>query len=413
MPPTAKKKKPKAPATFTCPGCGRKGVPTGDGYTFPTGRVICPKCKAKRDEIVGSLPPPPPKVKRKTRREEPPPGPKRKGKKPPARPWQELQAEAAAAKADRPMWYVLQVEPGNDRKARKDLLRLSRINRLTNKVKRVIVPTKLAEVVVKPSAVTVAEGWDTDPVTCKHVGRRKAVELTPEELRGADGGSATPGLWVSVFEDDRKGWGWKVKKAGEGEPRRATRSVKKFKGYVFCKLVYDADTAALLKKTRYAWGLLLQPVVTNIKVVVKTSKATGMSWWVIRHPETNDELARSDRKYDTKAAAREAGLAKKTEMEEFRPTALRTKEEAEMLVAEQFVKDIRKDKAAMNKAVVNLKVGDQVEITGESAWRGKVGKLTVLDKTDPTNPVTKLEATHMGVPIELTIPYWDLKRVTA
>lgn len=314
-----------------------------------------------------------------------------------------LPRQRKAKEQDGFAWYVLQCEPDKDRLVVKDIKRKLRIDSLEHYVKKLLVPTELREKIVEERGDIVARGND-----CKHLNDAKIASLAeakvqaglaPNEELNSEDRHPIPGYRTACYMDRDTGkWKWHVRKIPENP--KATRKVvqcKKFAGYVLVHMKWDAFIDATIRKVRNAWGFLLRPVILNTIVQVQQSKLTGRWAWKLRHHETR-EIIKKGKGFETRGAAAHAGGLAKAALESFHPTAVKTKEAAELLIRQKAVNQICKDKEELNRVTYKPRIGDVVAILKPHAFSGVECKVAGVDQKAGT---VNLTAEMMGqqVPI--------------
>lgn len=339
---------------------------------------------------------------------------------------------AAADRLDK--WYVIQVEPGAEGQVRKDILKQVRIRNLEGQVRRVMSPACLVEKVGPRSGAVLAEGYIEGPADTEGYDKARAVALhaaqeiylkqNPETELDDIPDFQPPGMKITTFPGTQKGTGkpfiqWKVREYNELETVRRVVKGRKYPGYMLINMDWNVETERLVRKTRNVWSILLDPVVTGhlIKLSERTSKfakpGQNLGWnWRVCEPDGGKCVAKGWA--DTKLAARSAAEKAKATAEEFKPTALDTKEAAEALIAQKAVNQIVKDKAELLKAVCNLRVGDAVRVKA-GAFRGVGGEVTRVIRNPKDKTLIKVDVTMrlMGRPVPQTFNHYDLERTTA
>lgn len=315
-------------------------------------------------------------------------------------------------------WYVLQVEPYAESRVRRDVLRRAKIDNLKDQVVKVIFPKKFDEIVVPVKGEVVAEGEAESPRTCHLRAQKKCQELVglrPQEVSD-EGRGKYPGYTYSVFrskgkETGREGnnWTWKVRTQPPGKVRK-TAQVRKYPGYLIVNLYYTPEVETMLKRIRGSWGVLLRPISGSYRVQVKQSKNVAGRWnWRVRNVETKEIVKKG--KARSEELAKDAGQQAKDRLEAFKPLPLKSKEAAEILIAQKALNQIAKDPKERDKPVVNVKSGDTVTIT-DGAYKGAKGLVVSVDKkTDPTTPEATVMVSLLGRHVEIKVPYYELSRV--
>lgn len=331
-------------------------------------------------------------------------------------------------------WYVLQVTPGSEAQVRADIMKTLRVKNLERRVRRIMSPGMLKEVVgirageVLKSGIVAAAEWKP--------GRNRVDPYGPAKLAGLDAARRIfarrnklklaevepaphyAGLKVSTFPAKGKAGfvEWKVREYQETNVVARTVKVRKYPGYLLVEMDYDEETAHVIKKTRNAWGVLLQPVVTghNIKLSERKSQfaapGQNLGWrWRVCEPDGGRCVAKgyAQSKPEALTAAQDA----KAKAEEFKPTRLKDREAAEALIAQTAVNQILKDKEELNKAVCNLRVGNgvRVKVGVFRDCRGMVRNI-VRDRTDRTIIKVDCILTILDRPVPATFDHYELER---
>lgn len=326
-------------------------------------------------------------------------------------------------------WFVLQVEPGSEAQVRKDVMKQVRVRNLHGQIRRLLSPSAFAERVGNRVGDVLADGFDAGDngrprwEEAKAAGHAAAAAiyakregLAVEDVLDLDG---FPGLRVQCFPGKSAGVvGWKVREYFELETVRQVITVRKFPGYMLVNMDYNEETAHVLKSTRNAWGLLLQPVHTGhlIKVTERKSQfATpgqelGYNW---RVTTSDGQTVVAKGKAASRGQAFGLAEAAKMKIEAFKPTAVKDQEAAELLIAQKAVNQIKKDKDEKDKAVVNLHVGDRVRVRN-GAFRDCKGEVVKInrDPKDKTRVTVDCTLTIMDRAVPLTVNHFDLERLT-
>ena len=288
---------------------------------------------------------------------------------------------SAPKKASGFEWFVLQVEPGRDRKVVKEIRKRLRIEGLEDRVKKIVVPTELKEVITAEKGDIVASGSTDDLEGAERIALYTAKQLAGMEPLAPLEGDDVPGFKVAAYRAaEGGGFKWTVRSVPENP--KLTRKVvraKKLPGYVLVHMLWDATVDAAVRKVRDQWGFLLRPVVSNLKTEVSQSQATGLWRWKVRSAETNEVLESGEDVIDKEAAWFKVKEAK-AKLEEFRPTAVGTEEAAELLIAEKAVGQIMRDKEERSRVVATVKVGDKVTIKTGHAFSGAACEVTAVDR---------------------------------
>jgi transcription antitermination factor NusG len=191
---------------------------------------------------------------------------------------------------------------------------------------------------------------------------------------------------------------------------------------------WNETTAHLIKKTRNVWGVLLQPVVTGHHIKISVTKPTrqmaddlggwaaaaeecvrrGARWRVVT-PDGGTVVAKG--KARDRAEAQAAAEKAKAKAEEFKPTAVKSREAAELLIAQKAVNQICKDKEEKDKAVVNLRVDDRVNVIA-GVWRGQRGTVRKVNRLSKTDVTVDIAINMLGREVVVTLNHHDVKRTT-
>ena len=304
-------------------------------------------------------------------------------------------------------WYVLAVEPGREFRVKKELVRKSKIENLTNEIKRIIIPKLVREEIVPIRGHVVAEGEAPDPRSCHLHAQAKC-----RELAGVQPEEDYSGYRYSVFRPKGKeagresnNWAWKVKTVPEGKESKILERVK-YPGYLICHLTYTPEVKAVIDKLRGSWGLLLKPVTEKCRVQIVKSQTTGMFRWKLRSTGTNEVVDKGGPYADRARCVSEADKAK-ARVEEFKPTALKSKEEAVVLLEQKILNQLKADRAAREARHVSVRKGDLVRITG-GAFRDVTGKVVGIDKSDPAAPLVQVAVEVLGHPLTVAVPHNDV-----
>jgi transcription antitermination factor NusG len=305
-------------------------------------------------------------------------------------------------------WYVLQVEPGRESKIKKDILRRLKIENKKHLCKRLLIPKKFEEKVVSLPGKLVVEG--------KEPTQRQAVFAAQCKLASLESEGTGVEYRYSIFrsrgvEKGREGndFTWQIKTVPL-EKQLKTLQVKKFPGYLLCQIDYGADMKAVFERTRGAWGLLLQPVVVGHLIEVKQSKKTMWWNWKVRTPDSKDIVVKGGPRQDKDQARSDAEMAK-AKIEEFKPTALKTREAAEILIQQKTVNAIARNPEEINKANINFRVGSDVEVI-YGQFKGVKSKVMKIDREDKTNVKVWIDIPVLGHPVPVEVAYWELKTVS-
>lgn len=317
----------------------------------------------------------------------------------------------AAEKPDGFEWFVLQVEPGRDRKVVKEIRKRLRIEGLEDRVKKIVVPTELREVITAEKGPVAASGRNPAAREAASDALGTAKELAGLERDDPTPDGEVPGYKIVVSRDpETGGFKWTVRSVPEN-PKLARKVVraKKLPGYVLVHMLWDATVDAAVRKVRDQWGFLLRPLVSDLKTEVSQSQATGLWRWKVRSAETNEVLESGEDVIDKDAAWFKVKEAK-AKLEEFRPTAVGTAEAAELLIAEKAVAQIVKDKTELNRVVAAVKVGDCVAIKTGHAFSGAACEVTAVDRKKKVVDLTT-ELFGVKVPI-IGVASWLVELVS-
>lgn len=284
-------------------------------------------------------------------------------------------------------------------KCRKDLIKKCK-DWGCKDIGRVIIARRFNDGMYAPSGKVLAEGSEKTHNEAFRAGEREAQRLS---------GSEDDELWratmkVTVFMDEKTGkYGWKVRT--KEAPVRKVVKVKKYPGYILVQCRYSPVLADIVKRTRFSWGLLLKKLYEdkNLSVKVSESKKGGYRWRVVQ--TTIKEIVAKGRA-DSLALAEERARYAKEQLSTFSPTALKTKEAAEQLIAQKALNQISKDKTELYKVHVGIRVDDQVRVT-DPTWKGVEGKVLSINKKDKTKPTATLAVTVMGTTIRITVNVSD------
>lgn len=310
----------------------------------------------------------------------------------------------AKSKSNEMLWYVLACEPGRDVRCRKDLLRKCKDFGCKD-VGRVMIPRRFNDGMYAPAGKVLAEGSEKSNMDAFRAGEREAQRLLDLE-RDSDAWRET--LKVTVFMNEKTGrYDWRVRT--KEAPVRKVVKVKKYPGYILVQCRYNTVVADIVKRTRSSWGLLLQKLYEdkNLSIKVSESKKGGYRWRVVQ--TTFKEIVAKGR-CDSMALAEERARYAKEQLSTFTPTALKTKEAAEQLIAQKAVNQISKDKSELYKVHVDIRVGDTVRVN-DPTWKGVEGKVVSIDKKDKTNPKATLSITVMGATIRITVNVTDCRTI--
>lgn len=309
-------------------------------------------------------------------------------------------------KSDSFGWYVLQVEPGRERKVKKDILRRLKIENKTHLVKRLIVPTKFEERIVPVAGKMVLEGRAETRAIAAKTAQMKAASL--EVKNGAE-------YRYVVFQSKGEERGkegndftWQVKTV-PAERRLKMLQVKKFPGYLICKLDYGADMQVIIKRTKHAWGLLLKPVVVGHLIQITWSKRRGGFMWKVRTPSSKDIVAKGGPRAEKDQARSDAEVAK-SKVEEFKPTPMKDRESAELLIEQKAVNQVARNPEVRDKASVPFRVGSLVDVI-EGDMIGVRSTVEKIDRTDKVNVKAWITVPVLGHPVPYELEYWKLKCV--
>lgn len=258
------------------------------------------------------------------------------------------------------LWYVIAVEPGTDRRVRKEILMVRARESLENKIGRVVCPYEAKDVELPTSFEKVEEGVEAEANAAKQTALDRAWDMSGYSRDGRKfdpEGYRTTIHPTKGVEKGRIGntWTWKVSRVVENKRTVSAKSLT-FPGYVILNLHFDDETFHLLKKVRGMWGFLPLPITTG------------------RRPT----------------------IADKNALEEWKPTALAT-EEAAMILIRQAEEN---KKVAARKQTVSLKPGDRV-VVNDGAWVETVA--TVKQVTGTAEPVITVEISFMGRNVSVNV----------
>lgn len=315
-------------------------------------------------------------------------------------------------KKDKPdmLWYVMTVEPGKDVKARKDFLRRAKSEGCKD-VGRVMIPRRFQEKEVPPAGKVLAEGTEKFQRDAIAAAEQRACQLAGGSsivVYGSPENSAWRDYYrTTAFMNEKTGkFDWKVRT--REKPVRRVVKVKKYPGYVLVQCKYGTEVAELVKRTKHAWGLLLEKVhPDDIRVSVSESKHGGYRWRVT-NPRTKEVLAKG--RADVHPLAVERARYAKESLLTFKPVALETKEAAEEVIAQKAINQISKDKEELYKVHVDIRVGNRVAVN-DPTWKGVEGEVLSIDKKDKTNPRATLAVEVMGTKIRITVAVTDCKTI--
>lgn len=336
-----------------------------------------------------------------------------------------LPAGGPAPTGPRFRWYVLECIPGKETRTKADAWKQLRIWNLDDRVKQILIPTKLEERVRPKTGDVIESGVEASKGDAIRRGRERARFHCGrgEDDAGPDGADATPGVRDRYYPEEEKverngktvrkstgRWKWEVVQVLKEQTREMVR-VSKYPGYILFHMDFCDDIEKLVRaKCRTAGRFLLQPVVYGYRL--ETSKSERGGWnWRVRHPDT-DEIVAKGRCPGQREKAIDAGNAVKQKLEAFHPTALADQESAEVLLREKAVTQLcTVDKVERDRAVLSFKVGDRVR--GESGvWKGVEGTVQSIDKKDPTAPVVIVNMTVLGNPVPVRVEWFELKFVS-
>lgn len=303
-------------------------------------------------------------------------------------------------------WYVLQVEPGQEGKIKKAILKKLKVENKKNLCKRIIIPKKFEEMVVNQKGIQVATGFAPTQQAAAHDAQMRMPDCEAEH------GECRYSIFRSRSDEpDKEGndFTWVIKTVNPNKEKK-TLQVKKFPGYMICQLDYGADMKVIIERTRGAWGLLLKPVVVGHRIETAFSKRKGGWVYKVRTPDAKDTVARGG-PYAEKAQARTAGEAAKAKAEEFKPTPMKTREAAELILAQKTLNAIAKNPEERDKAIYSYRVGSTVKVIA-GAFEGTITKVTKIDREDKVNVKAWVNIDILGHPVEQELEYWQLELVS-
>lgn len=316
--------------------------------------------------------------------------------------------------APKPKWFVLTCQPGEDGRVKKALVRKAKIESMTAFIKRVVIPRAWRELVVPKKGDVVAEGTEeSDARTCHLKAQAKCRELAGLSEGDPDETGILGGYRYSVYQPKSKepgkesnNWTWKVRTVPP-EKESKILQVKKYPGYLICQLIYNPEVDKIIKGLRNSWGLLLPPVVTGHRRKVYQSKLTGLWRWNVKTPDGKRVISKGGPHFDRRKAEGEADTAL-SEAEEFKPTALKTREEAELVIAQKVYNQLKGDKKAREKRTLAVRKGDPVKVI-DGAWRGAKGVVIGTDKKDPSTPLIVIKTRMLEVDLEISVPHYEVE----
>lgn len=269
------------------------------------------------------------------------------------------------------LYYVIAVEPGKDRRVRKEILRRRAIESMEDCIGRVICPIETKEVLLEQQGVEIATGFDVDP----NVAKQTALARAWQEYECSLPGDTSPdydtipkydpeGYRTRIFPKKAtekgkqgNGWTWVVKRM-ESSRRMVTNRVLKYPGYVIIHMDYAEDTFHLITKIRHVWGFLPIPIPLSAK-------------------PTESELE-----------ARESWM----------PTALESEEAAELLIQQA-----NENKKVKGTKGLNFKVGDTVTIK-DGAFLNMAGKVLAIAGTERDSDVTvQVRLLSRDIPVQVKV----------
>ncbi len=305
-------------------------------------------------------------------------------------------------------WFVLAVEPGCEGRVKKDILRKLRIQDKKSLMKRIIIPKKFEEMVVNKKGVKVAEGQDSNRAECF---RQATAAIDKLEAEGSTLQYAYSTFRSEGIEKGREGndWTWVVKTVPPEKERR-TLQVKKFPGYLICQMEYCADLNRVVEITRGAWDFLLKPVVVGHLIAVKYFKRKGGFMWKVLTPDKKTVVAKGG-PFREKGVARNHAETAKAKIEEFRPTPMKTREAAEILIAQKTVNAIARNPEERDKAIINYRVGSTVKVI-HGTYQGLESKIEKIDREDKVNVKVWLNVPVLGHPIPVEFEYWQVETLS-
>lgn len=307
-------------------------------------------------------------------------------------------------KSDTFGWYVLACEPGSEGRVKKNLLRKLRIENGMNLVKKLIIARQFEDRIVPVRGESVHEeggfGSRMDALAVAKVKCQQICRETGIEHR------------YSAFPDkaEEKGkesntWQFRISTIPEAKEMR-TIGVKRYPGYIICKLDATPEFGRILKKVGQQWGLLLQPVHQNFTVSVTYSKRKGGWMWKVKGD--GKTLIFKGGPKDNRSEAVTAGQDAKAKAMEVKPVPLKTEEAAREMLNQKVFGQLTKDKETREKATVNFRRGSKVEVIyGEFA--GQQVQVTSIDRSDKKNVQVWIDVMLCGQPVPYAVPYWHLQ----
>ena len=312
-------------------------------------------------------------------------------------------------------WYVLAVEPGTEGRVKKDILRKLRIGGHKHLMKRIIIARKFEEAVVRKRGELVGEGIGDNPKHAADLAKMAIQKLGGREDMGDDEVTEVQSLRYTVFRSrnaeglERNDFTYQIRTVSPDKERK-TIQVKKYPGYLICQMEFTADLKRAVASVRGAWEFLLRPVVVGHLIEVKFSKRKGGFVYKVRTPDKKTVVA-SGGPFVDKAKAQTVAETARDRVEAFKPTPMKTKEAAEVLLAQQTVNAIAKDPEELNKAIYNFRVGSKVKVV-HGPFTGAESIVTKIDREDKVNVKVWIEIPILGHPIPQEVEYWHLSTIS-
>ena len=303
---------------------------------------------------------------------------------------------------DELLWYVMQVEPGQDVYARKDLLKRAKAQTCTD-IKRVLIPRRFHEGMYTPGGELVHQGSDVSFKDALNAGVQYAENITEDRYGVEEENAWRDYFKLSVFFNEKTGTYQWILKTKEKEVRKVVK-VKKYPGYVFVQCRFTPTVADIIKKTKYSWGLLLNKVVESKFLTKITASKRGGYLWKVTESSTKKLIDKGKELTEVLASAKAKDVIEKAS--EFKPVAMKTQEAAEELLAQKALNQISKDKDELYKVHVQLKPGDKVRIK-DPLWKGAQGEILSINKKDKTNPKAIVAIVVLGTIIRTEVNVID------
>lgn len=313
-------------------------------------------------------------------------------------------------KSDTFGWYVMQVEPGKEGIVKKNLARKLRIAGQSSLLKRCIIARHFQDMIVpKRGEVIATEGGFANKLLAIQAAKAKCQQIFHEtgiEHR------------YSAFPDkaEEKGkesntWQYRISTIPEEKELR-TVGVKKYPGYLICKLDFTPEFTRILKQVPMQWGMLLAPIHQNFLISVSYSKRYDKWKWMVKQ-DGKTVVAESTpmQMQDTREAARTCAEEAKAKLMEFKPIPLASEEAARELLNQQIFNEVSKNPAERDKAIVNFRVGSEVEVI-EGTYKGIVSKVLKIDRSDKVKVKVWIEILVLGHPVPYELDFWQLKTIS-